>query len=376
VVGINRAAAQDSLAENRIVINGYVKDMATAMFSDMGDEWMTSNLVHNRINLKWLISDRWTSSLEVRNRWVNGKMVRDIPGYGSTLSYDNGYVSLSKNIIDEKSSVLNSAIDRLWVEYAGERWVVRVGRQRINWSQTFVWNPNDVFNSYSYLDFDYEERAGSDAVRVQYLSGAVSGAELAVKVNRNKQVTAAAMYRTNSWNYDFQALTGIVDDNDWVTGIGWSGELWDGGFRGEASWFHPINTHADNADVFVASIGYDYTFKKGLFLQFEALYNGNKEAMNELSINQFTQSQLDVKHLFLSDVSVFGAVSYSFTPLISGSLSGIVNPPCGVVIIIPSANVSLMENLELTLTGQLMRSLDNNGIEPVNMMFGRLKFSF
>ena len=41
-----------------------------------------------------------------------------------------------------------------------EGFIATAGRQRINWGQTFVWNVNDVFNAYSYFDFDYKERPG------------------------------------------------------------------------------------------------------------------------------------------------------------------------------------------------------------------------
>lgn len=30
-----------------------------------------------------------------------------------------------------------------------------------------AWNPNDWFNTYNYFDFDYEERPGTDAIRVR-----------------------------------------------------------------------------------------------------------------------------------------------------------------------------------------------------------------
>ena len=34
-----------------------------------------------------------------------------------------------------------------------------------------VWNPNDLFNAFSFVDFDYEERPGSDALRIQKYTG-------------------------------------------------------------------------------------------------------------------------------------------------------------------------------------------------------------
>lgn len=110
-----------------------------------------------------------------------------------------------------KSYVLNIAIDRLWLDFTHKNFQATLGRQRINWSQTFVWNPNDLFNTYSYFDFDYEEKPGSDAVRLQYFTSASSKAELLVKAGKDKKVTAAALYRFNKWKYDFQGLAGIFN---------------------------------------------------------------------------------------------------------------------------------------------------------------------
>ena len=90
---------------------------------------------------------------------------------------------MSWNILTEKSFFLNTTIDRLWVDFNYGKLQVRAGRQRINWGQTLIWNPNDIFNAYSFFDFDYIERPGSDAVRVQYYPGSSSSVEAAVKVN-------------------------------------------------------------------------------------------------------------------------------------------------------------------------------------------------
>jgi len=71
---------------------------------------------------------------------------------------DPGFVDMSRNIVSGSSYFLNITADRFWLDYHQQGLDLRLGRQRINWGQTFVWNANDVFNSYSFFDFDYEER--------------------------------------------------------------------------------------------------------------------------------------------------------------------------------------------------------------------------
>ena len=80
------------------------------------------------------------------------------------------------------SVVFNTTIDRVFLEYNKNDWEVRVGRQRINWGINLAWNPNDVFNAYSFFDFDYEERPGSDAIRIRKYTGIASSVELAANI--------------------------------------------------------------------------------------------------------------------------------------------------------------------------------------------------
>ena len=120
-------------------------------------------------------------------------------------------VDMSWNIFDKQSFLFNTTIDRLWLDLHYNKFQVTIGRQRINWGQTFVWNPNDIFNAYSFFDFDYVERPGSDAVRLQYFPSSSSAAELAVKVDDENDITAAGLYRFNRWGYDIPVSCRICE---------------------------------------------------------------------------------------------------------------------------------------------------------------------
>jgi hypothetical protein len=369
--------SQDSLKHSKLIVTGYVKDLETIIFQDVNSDWTTSNLIHNRLNFKWSVTSSVTASLELRNRFLFGNMLTNFPGYNKTFETDKGIVSLSKNLIDEKSYLLNTTIDRLWVQYSNEKFQVIVGRQRINWGQTFVWNPNDIFNTYSYFDFDYEEKPGSDAVRFQYYSTPTSVIEFAAKENSQKKATLAGLYRFNKWNYDIQFVGGIADEEDFVIGTGWSGQVLKGGFRGEATYFHRMKEFNDTTGIFLASVSYDYTFKNSLFLQLEALYNGNNQSINILSLDQLNSSNINTKNLFLSGYSMFASLTYPITPLVSGSLAGITNFRNKLFFINPTINISLKENLELSFIAQLVRYYEHQTvIQDVNFIFARLKGSF
>ena len=82
--------SQDSIKQKKLVFDGYVKDMETMIFNDIKDKWTTANLIHNRLNFKWLISSSFTTSIELRNRFFYGNMLTAFPGYNKTFETDNG----------------------------------------------------------------------------------------------------------------------------------------------------------------------------------------------------------------------------------------------------------------------------------------------
>jgi len=368
--------SQDSVKQSKIVFNGYVKDLQNVLFQNIQDDWIFSNIVHNRLNFKWLISPSFRFAAEARTRFVQGNMLSSLSGYNKTFETDNGIISLTKNIFDEKSFLLNVAVDRLWLEYSSGKFQLTLGRQRINWGQTFVWNPNDIFNAYSYFDFDYEERPGSDALRIQYFPGSTSVFEVAAKVDHNKNLSAAALYRFNKWNYDFQFLGGYIGTNNMVLGTGWAGQILKGGFRGEATYFHPIKNFMGTRGILTAAIGYDYSFRNSVFLQVEALYNGNYDSTDIYTIGLYNNNVSNTNNVFLSDFSVFVSASYPFTPIFSGSLAGIVNFKNKMIFILPTLNISLKDNLDLAFTSQVLQKYSGKTKNGIYLFFARMKWSF
>jgi len=372
--------SQDTIVESKEKswsLNGYVKDMQTIVIHKVEQPWVTDNLIHNRNNFKWNISKSFTFCLEERNRFYWGSISELSPEYANFIAYDNGLVNMSWNIFSGKSYILNLAVDRLWLDYTRDKFQVTAGRQRINWSQTFVWNPNDIFNTYSYFDFDYEEKPGSDAVRIQYFTSPSSKAELAVKADKDKKVTAAGLYRFNKWTYDFQGLAGVYRQGDLVAGLGWSGQIAKGGFKGEMCWFQPVKHFGDTSGVFLSSIEYDYTFRNSIFIQFEGFYNSNATNSANVLINQFNPALLNAKNPFLNGFSIFGNLSYPVTPLISVALAGIYNPSNSMVFIIPTFTFSLMNNLDLSLIAQSFQAYDPVAVSSSQTsVFIRLKGSF
>ena len=172
---------QKTKLKDRISVSGFVKYMNTSSAVNL-DTIITDNLIHNRLRFKMNISDNLTSVVEMSNRIFYGEATRLNPYLGETLDKDMGQVDLSFVPLDNKSLVVHSILDRAYLKYSQEKWELRIGRQRINWGVNLAFNPNDLFNAYSLVDFDYQERPGADALRFQYFTGDLSSVEFACAI--------------------------------------------------------------------------------------------------------------------------------------------------------------------------------------------------
>jgi hypothetical protein len=294
------------------------------------------------------------------------------------LKEDNGYFNFfTNNIADGRSYVLNSSFDRAYLEYNNNNWVVTLGRQRINWGQSFAWNPNDIFNSYSFFDFDYEERPGSDALRVQYYPSFTSVADIAIKIDKNNNITAAGLYRFNKWNYDIQIIGGIIDSSDYVIGTGWSGSIKDLAFNGEASYFHPQENFSDSTGITIISAGLSYMFGNSLNISIEGNYNGYFDKLNISSFNDLYFMPLSVKTTSYSKFSWFGQISYPIHPLLNGSIAIMYFPSLGNgYFLMPSLAYSVSDNFEFALYGQQFEGKFGEQYDKMTMLFLRFRYSF
>jgi hypothetical protein len=414
----NPGLSQEEEETRNWELNGYISNMQSVIYEDLDDLWLTESLLHNRLNFRWNISDKLTFTVQFRNRFIYGDLVRldqlmkDIedqfqgdtasgilslfgidPGsmnngltgfnnYVDQINSDNGIADLSFLVAKGKSFLLNMFFDRLWFQYTINNLEIKAGRQRINWGQTFVWNPNDIFNTYNFFDFDYPERPGSDAIRIQYYPGFTSTVEAAIKVDSAENITAAGLYRFNKWNYDIQLLGGILDSEDFVAGLGWSGSIKAAGFRGELSYFHPRKNFNDTTGLFFASLSSEYVFKNSLMIQVEGLYRQLPADFNVSNFSEFYSGPLSVKKLSFTEYNIFSQASYPVTPLLNATLGGMVFlGEISGYYIGPSLSYSLADNLDVSTYFQIFSGKfpDNEGIkrkQNFNLAFLRFKMNF
>jgi hypothetical protein len=281
---------------------------------------------------------------------------------------------MSWNLISKPSFFFNTTIDRLWFDLNYGNIQARIGRQRINWGQALVWNPNDIFNTYSFFDFDYIERPGSDAIRLQFFPSFTSSAELVVKADNQGDITTAGLYRFNKWGYDIQFLAGYMNSEDIVLGAGWSGAIGSISFRGEGSWFRGVREFSRGNNDILVTAGFDKIFENNSLAQVQLMYASSPLEID--NFNNFYSQNLSPKNLAFSEFSAFGQFTWAITPLLNTGISAMWFPDLKGYFAGPSIDYSLAENLDFSLIWQHFNSIIADTKTRINLAFLRIKYSF
>jgi hypothetical protein len=364
--------------KDRISVSGFIKYMSTTSIVDF-DSIITDNLIHNRVRFKWDITGRLQSVIEVRNRVFYGKATRLNPYLGEFLDHDIGQVDLSFVPINKKSTVVHSILDRAYLKYSQDKWELRMGRQRINWGVNLAFNPNDLFNAYSLVDFDYQERPGADALRFQYFTSDLSSIEFAIQPNVNLDSSIiAGLWKFNKWKYDFQLLVGNYYE-DITIGSAWAGNIKNTGFKTEFSYFYPKFNFSDNSPALSLSTTLDYSFKNGIYINGSVLYNslGIDQPLNSNNLFQAIIGDISAKSLMPSKWTYFGQVSGVFNPALNGSLSVFYMQGVNLLLFMPSMVYNISDNWELMITAQSALGEINSKFKPTGTgLFVRLMYSF
>lgn len=373
----HQAISQDTTVIKNWNLSGYIKTLNGIFDIDQPSFGISENLldgfVHNRLNFAYYPSDKWTFKAELRNRLFYGELTNSplFPGFQEGLSQGNDVYNLEL-VNAGNDIILHSIIDRLNLEYTSGDWEITAGRQRINWGINTIWNPHDIFNAFTFTDFDYEERPGSDAIRIKKYNGYTGSIELAAKsANNTDEIVAGLLWKWNANNTDWQVLGGRSFD-DWVVGLGWAGAIKQVGFKGEMSYFASTNSAISNA--LAATLSWDYIFSNGTLIATGLLYNSSDNSTNNLF-----SFDLSARNLYPYLWSILQSINTNLSPLITLGASLIYSPVSGHPLFInPSLAYSVGQNLDLDFIGQFFfegRSSDNYA-NPTNVIYLRLKWSF
>ena len=321
------------------------------------------NTAQLRLNLAWYPFGSMKAALGSRHLMVLQSNIGEASDYAGPVASVGGYYFDLDGERATRNSTLTTAVDRLYLDWTYRSLEVTAGRQRIAWGTCLVWNPLDLFNPYSVLDFDYEEKPGSDALRVQVYTGPVSTMEAAGGPGRDRRhVTYGIRYLRSLGGYDL-AVVGGWERQFWRLGTGWAGQIAGGGFRGEILYSSPdgtvvagsdtgiasvdgVSTGGKLGDFWTAAVSYDYTFRNSLYIHGELLYNG-LGTTGEAGLRWAATPVAG--ELGPARYSIFQEVAYDLTPLLRGDVFVVFNPNDRSWISIASAAYAFATDWELDM---------------------------
>ncbi|CAE6934009.1 hypothetical protein [Vibrio sp. B1FLJ16] len=302
-------------AEKSWDLDGYVKYMATYSIPEKQSNTL-DHLIHNRFNFEYRFSPSWHINIGIRNRALWGDAL-DIEQYPQLVALDNGYFDISKNW-REDGVILNTQIDRLYISWQQDDWRGLLGRFRVNWSMNTIWNPNDIYNAYSIYDFDYEERAGTDAVMASKTLDFASGIDLVFAPAKKPAKNSLSLrYFANKSGWDYQVIAGR-SKRDFVLGAGFATDIYEAGIRGELSWFDPIDSQfvSDNTErTMVGSLEADYSFGGSRSWLGRVAWLYISEPQKALSALAYLNLPLDAKTLSFTQHTLYTDMSFDLTSL-------------------------------------------------------------
>lgn len=371
-------------------VNGYAKYLFSSSRLAGDENRLNDHLLHARLNTRWSPTFSFYSVLETRLRGYYGDSVSEVPGFKDLIKNKYDLLDLDAVLLDKSDSYIYAEIDRLYFDYTTGKLEMTIGRQRIAWGTSLVWNITDLFNPKSVLDFDYEEMPGADALRLQYYTGAVSKAEFVIKPGENRYTrTIAGLWSINTAGYDIFFIGGLKNNRK-IAGFSWAGDIRGAGFRGEITFSDPpkkgtpaefmipdlygSSITEENRNSLSVVLSGDYTFENSFYIHTEMLYNNVGKTKNT---GLFSYQAGDAGLLSPARWSVYHEFSYNITPLTRGTVFLIYNPSDRSSITVPLISHSLTESVDLMLIGFLSsgKRFTEYG-DAGDSFFLRMRYSF
>jgi hypothetical protein len=328
-------------------LSGSFKNLLIAGESQSGgDTW--SDLNRLRLDLDLKLSASVNIKVIYDNEAIIGTVLDEPEFISGIEANEETLFDLTKTLVDNPDLFWRHTLYRIYLTYSSDEITLTVGRQRVSWGQTRIWNPTDLFNPVSPLQIEGGQRVGVDALNFEYSFGALSGLNFVYAPDESDKMSVAFRLRTNITGYDLSVVAGYFREDN-VIGLDFAGSIRDSGFRGEVAYTDP-----DVGDDFTRLVlSWDYNFPNTLYLLLEYLYNdgnlGRDAARGELA--RFTGEIITKNKNFLAVV-----MSYELTPLIRPELSAIFDFDGGGIFLSPVVNYNIYANLDWMVAAQIFPS--------------------
>ncbi len=380
MMGLSFAAAAEIpglVPEKNWALNGYVNYRLSSYLVQNGSDSLEQSL-QQRFNYEYRFNSDVRFNAGMRNRVVYGGTV-DTSGYADWFGRDAGYFDLSANWMKEDTIIGNSQFDRLYLSWQPGDWLIRGGRFRVNWGMTTIWNPNDIFNTYSVYDTDYAERPGTDGVLLSRKLGFASGAELVFSPARDSQYNRyAARYYFNHQGWDGQLISG-KSVQDTVIGVGFAGDINGAGVRGESSYFEPTEDtqKSQSGSAVISSLELDYSFvsERNWSIRAGVLHTSAPDVPD--SSTTYLTQPLSTRTLSFTAFTGYAEAGFDLTPLNRSAFSVIYYQDDSVYLNYTN-QYSLADNWQLTASIQHFDGPDFSlfGITPTTVVYMMVRWNW
>lgn len=237
--------------------------------SENYSHWQSANWLHGRLNVDHSISKGVRFRMDIRTQVFYSTDAENLDAYADGFGSRDESVNLHAIWWKGRRSLGQTNVERLVLSHRTDRTTVYVGRQRIHWGMSTIWNPNDVFQAGNPFDPDYVERPGVDAIRIQRATGSLSGLDLAIARMGSGRSRGACRYYSNRNGFDWQVIAGWYEKRP-IYGVGWSGDLGNYSFRGEAQSFI---RGAEEPGQFQCVVEWDRLLRNNNYAGLSILYN-------------------------------------------------------------------------------------------------------
>ena len=255
---------------------------------------------------------------------------------------DSRLFDLTSVLDDSNRNALLHRLDRFWVGYAGEKTVVRFGRQALSWGNGLLYAPMDLVNPFDPATIDTEYKAGDDMLYMQYLRDSGDDVQGAVVFRRNAvtgeiesdEGTIALKYHGFAGENEFDVLVAESYGNT-VVGVGYAQSVGGAIWRGDVV----VTDSSDDTYVeVVTNLSYSWVWgAKNMSGAVEYYYDGFD------------------RHYVAGSLAIEMSPLWMLTPTVLSN----VNDPSGLLQVV--TQYSLSDNM--TFLGSLNIPLGANGTE-------------
>lgn len=357
-------------------LKGHIKQLNT-LFVPNPDTliWFLDQTLENRIEFRWQKYSWMQFEAHARNRFIYGDFVENIPHYNRMLDSDPGFFDLSLLWADGRSFVGCTEFDRLWLQFRFRQGDITLGRQRINWGMDLTWNPNDIFNTFSYLNLEYPARPGTDAVNLKIYTGTLSFIEAVFQPRRDIDSSAYGVrWKSALGSTEYQWIVANMSTH-YVAGGGFSGGIWHFAVRSEFSYFHSHSS--GNKNGIVATLSLDRSFASTGFVQCGILYNSFGNNTVDQSFNFIEPQILSPTRLSMGKINLLAGVNGTIRTLYTPSFVVLANPVDGSAVLIPGLSFFASDNLTLAITSMLLTGKRQTEYPNIGqLIYGKIQWDF